>query len=105
MKEQETIVNWLQAHMLSCPSKQIFYIDCPGCGLQRSLIDLLKGNFAASWRVYPPGMFAIATLIVLLLHLIFKFRNGAVVLKYMYIVTVTVITVNYIYKITTNQLI
>ncbi|MBS1779078.1 MAG: DUF2752 domain-containing protein [Bacteroidetes bacterium] len=105
MTAYDTILRWLQGHLLSCPSKSLFGIDCPGCGLQRSLIELLKGDFAASWHVYPPGIFALATLMVLLLHLIFKFRNGAVILKYMYIVTAAVITVNYIYKINTHQLI
>lgn len=99
------MADWLAQHMLSCPSKKLFLVDCPGCGLQRSIIYMLKGDFAASWHIYPPGIFVVATLIALLLHLIFKFSNGALVLKCLFITTTIVMAINYIYKITTNQII
>lgn len=101
----DTCINWVQQHMLTCPSKKLLYIDCPGCGLQRGMLALLKGDFHASWQVYPPTIFIIATIFFLLFHLVFKFRHGAAILKYLYIVAATVIIVNYIYKIFSNQLI
>lgn len=101
----DTYINWAERNMLTCPSKKLMYIDCPGCGLQRSTIALLKGDFNTSWHVYPPTTFVITTILFLLLHLVFKFRHGASVLKYLYIVAATIIIVNYIYKIFSNQLI
>ena len=61
MSAYDTILSWLQVHLLSFPSKSLFGIDCPGCGLQRSLIELLEGDLGGSWRGYAPGIFALAT--------------------------------------------
>lgn len=97
--------NWLEQHMLTCPSKKFFLIDCPGCGLQRSVIAIFKGDFLHAWHIYPPGIFTLATLLFLVLHLLFPIRYGAVILKTLFIITVLVILVNYIYKVTNHQLI
>ena len=40
-------------YMLPCLSKQLFGLDCPGCGLQRSVALLLKGEFVESFLMYP----------------------------------------------------
>ena len=98
------LVDWLEQHMLRCPSKKWMHLDCPGCGLQRSIMAMLKGDIAGSVNVYPPGILVVATTVMLMLHLVFKFQQGAVVLKFLYIVTTLVIVLNYIYKIFTNQL-
>jgi hypothetical protein len=45
--------SWLQNHLLRCPFKFITGIDCPGCGFQRSLLQLLQGNFHNSFALYP----------------------------------------------------
>jgi hypothetical protein len=97
-------VSWLEQHMLRCPSKKWMLIDCPGCGLQRSVIALLKGEILDSFRIYPPGIMVLATILILILHLIFRFQNGAAILKVFYIVTTVAVLVNYIYKILTNRL-
>ncbi|WP_298951312.1 DUF2752 domain-containing protein [uncultured Nonlabens sp.] len=46
--------------MLPCMSKQLTGMDCPGCGIQRSISFLLKGDIIDSFLMYPglyPGMF------------------------------------------------
>lgn len=96
--------SWLEQHMLPCGMKRLFLIDCPGCGLQRSVLSLLKGDFAASWDAYPPTAFVLATLLTLILHLVFSLRHGALLLKVFFIMTISAITLNYIYKILNHQL-
>jgi hypothetical protein len=32
----------------SCPSRELFDVDCPGCGLTRSFVFMSEGNWAAS---------------------------------------------------------
>ena len=44
------IIDWLQKHMIPCFSKKYLGIECPGCGLQRSFIALLKGNIVESLK-------------------------------------------------------
>lgn len=40
--------------MVPCYFKVVFGIDCPGCGGQRAIMLLLKGDIAASIATYPP---------------------------------------------------
>ena len=46
-------IDWLQNHLLRCPFKTLTGIDCPGCGFQRSVIQLIQGNFHNSFVLYP----------------------------------------------------
>ena len=43
----------LEDYMLPCLNKQLLGIDCPGCGLQRSVDLLLHGEFVAAFQMYP----------------------------------------------------
>ena len=40
--------------MLPCAYKELFGIDCPACGGQRSFSLLMEGNFLESFLMYPP---------------------------------------------------
>src|SRR5680860_131224 len=40
-------------YMLPCMTKQFLGFDCPGCGLQRSIVFLLQGDFVAAFKMYP----------------------------------------------------
>lgn len=95
----------VEKYLLTCPSKKFFYLDCPGCGLQRSLLALFHGDITASWQLYPPTPFLLLTITFLALHLAIGFRQGAYILKILFIITVAVMAVNYIYKIINHQLI
>ncbi|MEX0289867.1 MAG: DUF2752 domain-containing protein, partial [Flavobacteriaceae bacterium] len=48
-----TIFLVIEDYMLPCMSKQLFGMDCPGCGLQRSVVFLLKGDFIEAFKMYP----------------------------------------------------
>lgn len=61
-------IHWLEAHLMPCWFKTVFHVECPGCGFQRSVIELLKGNFIISFKLYP-------ALIPLLLYIGFLFLN------------------------------
>lgn len=93
------MINWLERHMLPCPVKQTIGMDCPGCGMQRAIIDLLRGEFVNSFIAYPPLMPIIIMLIFLVLHLKFDFKHGALILKIAFIVNAIIISLNYILKL------
>jgi hypothetical protein len=97
-------VLWLEKNLLTCPSKKLFHLDCPGCGLQRSYVALLKGDVTASFQLYPAAIPIFILFIFLALHLIVKFEKGALILTRLYILSAIIILVHYIYKIVTNQL-
>lgn len=85
--------------MMPCFYKQISGIDCPGCGMQRSFIDFLHGDFIASFKMYPALLPVLFTLGLTAAHLYFKFKNGAVFIKYSFIFTISIITISYIIKL------
>lgn len=93
------IIHWLEAHQLPCLFKSITHFDCPGCGMQRSFILLIKKDFAASFIMYPALIPVILLFIFLILHVCFKIKNGESILKYAAIFCTFVIMVSYIYKL------
>ncbi len=93
------LIEWLEQHQLPCIYRQVLGIPCPACGLQRSFIALLKGHFLESLRVYPPLLPVLFLFLFLGLHLLFKFRNGASVLRISAIITGALMACNYIVTI------
>ncbi len=40
-------------YMLPCLNKKLFGVDCLGCGMQRSLLFIAKGEFVDAFKMYP----------------------------------------------------
>lgn len=92
------LIHWLESNTLSCSYKEYFGMHCPGCGIQRSIIELLKGNLLESIQLYPPLLPTLVLLSFLLLHLKFQFTRGATILKGTFIVVVALMILNFIMK-------
>ena len=92
-------VHWLESHMLPCFYKKYIGIDCPGCGMQRSVVELLKGNFAESFHLFPALLPILFMVVFLGVHLVFRFEKGGTWLKYIFIGVTVIITVSYISKL------
>ncbi|MCF0206405.1 MAG: DUF2752 domain-containing protein [Bacteroidales bacterium] len=90
---------WLEHHLLPCPVKHYFGIECPGCGMQRSIVELLKGNFAESFILYPPLIPNIILIILLIVNLYTNSEIALKILKYALISDAIIILVNYLLKI------
>ncbi|NLI23369.1 MAG: DUF2752 domain-containing protein [Bacteroidales bacterium] len=95
------LADWLSQHSLACPYMKFFGIPCPGCGIQRAFTELLRGHLWESLRLYPALIPLLFLLTFLILHLIFKFRNGAAVIKYSFIGTAGIVIFHYIYLLIT----
>ena len=98
------ITRWLEEHMLFCPSKKYLHLECPGCGFQRSVLALLRGDVAASFALYPATLPLLALLGFTVLHLFFKFKRGSGVIIFLQAFSAIVIVVFYIYKIITHKI-
>lgn len=96
----QTIILWLEGHTLPCLYKSLLGIECPGCGTQRAFIELIKGNLWGSFLAWPPLLPVMFMMGYLILFLIFKFKDGTRVLTITFIINATIITINYIYKLT-----
>lgn len=94
----------LEDYMLPCLSKKLLGFECMGCGLQRSVVLLTKGEFVEAFFMYP----AIYPIIFLFVFLIFDYSTT---IKYsekiklgLTSITFIVAVTNYILKFFSNQL-
>ena len=88
----------LEDYMLPCIWKQSFGVDCMGCGMQRSLILVLQGEFTAAFYMYPAIYSLIFMFGFLVLHLKFKFTKGHKILLGLFILNISIIAVNFLIK-------
>ena len=91
-------MTWLDQNMLPCFYKKFLGVECPGCGMQRSIVSLLKGDFNESFAFYPPLLLVLSLITLLAIHLIFDLKNGAFMLKWTFIINVLAIIANFIFK-------
>jgi hypothetical protein len=91
----QSFIHFLEQHLMVCPYRSLTGYDCPGCGMQRSVIELLKGNFIHSFQFYPALLPVFFTLILTGFHLKFKLKNGAAYVKYSFLFTVTIVVISY----------
>jgi len=101
----EGFIEWLKHHLLTCPSKHFFHFDCPGCGLQRSIVALFEGDLGESLQLYPATIPVLFCLFFTALHLKFNFKFGPEIIKCAFILSTLIIVVFYVYKIFTHKLI
>jgi len=88
----------IEDYMLPCFSKQLLGFDCPGCGLQRSVAFLLKGEFIEAFKIYPaiyPLMFLFGFLAA---NKFFAFKHANKTIVTLMILSVASILINYLLK-------
>ena len=91
--------DWLEKRQLPCFYKSAFGIDCPGCGMQRALTALLRGDFIESLKLYPALIPTVAMMVFLLVHVLFQLKNGAKILIALFTFNVVIIVISYICKL------
>lgn len=87
-----------EQNMLPCLSKSLLGFDCPGCGLQRSVVFLLHGEFWEAFKMYPAIYALIALFGFLVYDYFFKVRHSNTINMVLMILTVSLILINYILK-------
>ena len=79
-------------------------MECPGCGLQRSLICLLQGDLKNSLTFHPATIPMLALVIFAALHIVFKFNKGARIIIFLQFIVAIITLSFYIYKITQHKI-
>ncbi len=92
------MINWLEHHLLPCFFKSHFGIECPGCGMQRSFISLLKGNFFESLNYHAAIIPLIIAIILLIIQLIIDHEKGGKWVMWAFIITTGITVVQFIVK-------
>ena len=85
--------------LLPCLNKELFGIDCLGCGLQRSLIQVFEGNFKLAFLQFPAVYSTLLFLVVLGFHFTDQSRNYSKALIASAVVNASIMLVAYFYKI------
>lgn len=84
---------------LPCPFKYLTGIDCPGCGFQRSLLALLKGNLQLSLKLYPATIPLLVTFATALPAKKLMPGKSELLIRILYLITGSVILISYLLKI------
>ena len=93
-----TLMAHIEEYMLPCLSKQFLGFDCPGCGLQRSVVFLLQGDFMAAFNMYP-AIYAILLLFgFLLVDRLIRVRHSSKITVFLMLSSLVLILGNYILK-------
>ena len=93
------IADWLEKLQLPCIHKFVTGDNCPGCGMQRSIIALMRGNVIESIKMYPALIPITIMIILLIVHVKFKLKHGAKILIYLFIFNAIIILCNFLYKL------
>ena len=88
----------LEDYMLPCLNKHLTGIDCPGCGLQRSVNLLLHGEFIAAFQMYPAIYPILALLAFLVTSSFVKFQRSNQIKMILTLLTVGTVIISYILK-------
>ncbi|WP_293305080.1 DUF2752 domain-containing protein [Pedobacter sp. UBA5917] len=104
-QQQHSFFDWVERHLLTCPFKAHFGFDCPGCGLQRSILALLRGDLIHSFKLYPATIPLVFVILFTIVHLKVDFKFGAQLIKITFAGVAVIILISYIYKIYNHQLI
>ena len=89
----------IEDFMLPCMSKQLFGMDCPGCGLQRSVVFLLKGEFVEAFKMYPAIYPMLLLFGFLTVDFFIKLKYANKISIFLMISTVVLILGNFILKL------
>ena len=92
------LIEGFEDFMLPCINKEIFGIDCLGCGIQRATALIFKGEFVAAFKMYP-AIYSLYVLVAFLLFNVFvKFKGASKIKIGLIILNVIIIIVSYIIK-------
>jgi len=86
-------------YLLPCLSKQLLGMDCPGCGIQRSVFLLFEGEFLAAFKMYPAIYPILGLFGFLILDQFFKIKYVNNIIISLMILSVLFILINFLLKI------
>jgi len=89
-------IDWIENRQLDCFYKTTFGVECPGCGIQRASIALLRGELIESLILFPALIPIIAMLIFLVVHLVYKLNSGAKILLSLLVFNFVITIINYV---------
>ena len=84
--------------MLPCMNKSLFGIECFGCGTQRALLLVFKGEFVQAFYTFPAIYTTILFFVIIGLHFLDKSRDYHKVIIFLAILNAIIMIISYFYK-------
>ena len=88
----------MEEFMLPCLNKQLFGLECLGCGAQRAVFLVLKGEFSAALKMYPAVYSLLLLITFLIVNLFVKFKHDWHLKAGLIILNAIIIVAAYIFK-------
>lgn len=88
----------LEDYLIPCMNKKLFGVECMGCGTQRALLLIVKGDFVAAFHMFPAIYTLLLFFLCLGLHFIDKTRNYTKSISYLAILNGVIMIVSYFFK-------
>lgn len=88
----------MEDYMIPCMNKTLFGVECFGCGTQRALLLLAKGDFVGAFQMFPAIYTTLLFFAFVALHIIDKSRNYKNFLIFFAIVNAIIMVGSYFYK-------
>lgn len=88
----------MEEFLLPCMNKQLFGLECYGCGGQRALVLLLSGKFIPAFKMFPAIYPLLILLSFVLINIFYKFKFDFSIKIGLIILTAGTIFINYIIK-------
>ena len=88
----------MEDFMLPCLNKQMFGFDCLGCGAQRAVLLVFRGEFSSAFEMYPAIYPLLLLLFFIVLNFFVKFKKAMLIKTTLIILTAGVIIISYYLK-------
>lgn len=88
----------MEEFLLPCVNKEVFGLDCYGCGGQRSLLLLLDGDFVGAFHMFPALYTLIILLIFVFINFFYKFKYDFQIKIALVILNAGILLINYLLK-------
>lgn len=89
----------IEDYMLPCLNKKLFGVDCLGCGMQRALLHILRGEFIEAFKMYPAIYTILLFFMLVIYNFFFKKKVKSKIIYSLAILNIIIIIISYIYKI------
>ena len=88
----------MEKFMLPCLSKKFFGVECLGCGSQRALLLIYKGEFANAFFMFPAIYTTLLFFIILAFHFFDKSKNYSKIVIGLAILNASIMIISYVHK-------
>ncbi|WP_339756123.1 DUF2752 domain-containing protein [uncultured Winogradskyella sp.] len=95
----QLLIKGLEDYMLPCLNKKLLGFECMGCGLQRSVALLLKGELLDAFFMYPAIYTIIALFGFLIINSFKNFKLGNKIIIILALANVIIIIGNFLIKL------